>query len=280
MFDQLRRLAERLGGKGPHHRVVVNLFEDGYVKLDIHREGHKIGEIYFRRDDKDAENPRYSLYLGSDEEGNNEREEHVHDIEEAARHILSTESLWLKKKEVPAPVAFDPSFWSPMEQAPSGEYAMWWPTEDDPSFARSEVRGHIGRAYRAAEGIESYVLAELLYRLGILDQDTLRITFPDEPIYASFETPEGLPVVFSASREKGMRFHFHTKLTAAKYRNDFWQQFAEFVEMWRGGVEDAGAPFDLDAEVKPREWWTLTDEAVAAVESTGEPVRVVGAISY
>src|SRR4051812_39219796 len=119
---------------------------------------------------------------------------------------------WFKKREKPPAEDDDPpdeggydfldSFRPGPEPVPPGTYAMWLPSPGEPRFAPSDARRHIGRAYKAAAGIETFALADILRRLGAVGEDTRRVAVPDE--LASFPVlgPDEQVFVVSASQEK------------------------------------------------------------------------------
>lgn len=166
--------------------------------------------------------------------------------------------------------------WAVKEQPPVGKYAMWWPTPAEPSFINSEGRYHIERTYRAMTGIESYIFTALLTHLGIVSQGNGRQRLPEDLFSVHLKTHEGKSFLFSASREKGLRFHFHIEHFSEEDRNDFWNLFAEYAEGWRKAAEEKGLL--KDPESGSLEWWLLVEQAIGELETSGDAPQVVGAI--
>lgn len=166
------------------------------------------------------------------------------------------------------------------DQAPlPGKYAMWWP-HDNLSFSDSAGREYIDRAYRALDGIESRVYAAILHSLSALDKTVAAATLPEDLFSVYFFTKTKQPFFFSASKEKGLRFHFHTEQVDGEERDGFWMLFAEYAEASRRRIREE-ADFEEEAagaESRPLDWWLLTEEAVTVAESTGFSPAVVGSI--
>jgi hypothetical protein len=163
------------------------------------------------------------------------------------------------------------------DPVPPGTYAMWLPTPGEPRFTPSEARRHIGRAYRAAAGIETFALANLLRRLGVVGEGSRRVAVPDD--LASFPVlgPDDLVFVVSASQEKGIRFHFHQSATP-EYRNRVLAGWVAYLAFLRRAVNLSGAPLDEPRDQDPAAWWAAMDGAVTQMEGRGEPVQAVGQI--
>src|SRR5689334_16787313 len=96
---------------------------------------------------------------------------------------------WFKRRAAP-PADPDPAGGPPHEfldafrpgpdPVPPGEYAMWLPSPAEPVFIGSATRRHIGRVYQVAAGVETFALADLLRRLGVVGEDTRRVALPDD----------------------------------------------------------------------------------------------------
>ncbi len=158
---------------------------------------------------------------------------------------------------------FDPNQWSVLEQVPPGDYAMWWTSPEDPLFQNSPVRRYITQAFEALDGIEAEFYASILRSIRFADKDCGFAALPENmeaiPIRESGENI----VLLVASREKGIKFHFHITQTPVAFRNEFWRLFAEYATKW----SDANA-------IRPFDWWVLCEEASLTAESVGGPVTV------
>src|SRR5262249_53653694 len=136
---------------------------------------------------------------------------------------------------------------------PPGKYAMWLPSPDEPKFAPSATRKNIGRVYKAAAGIESFTLADILRRLGVVEEETRRLALPDELASVCTTGADEQVFVLSASQEKGIRFHFHESATPA-YRNKVLRGFVAYLEFRRRAIKLSGVPLDEPEDQQPSEW--------------------------
>jgi len=161
-------------------------------------------------------------------------------------------------------------FAKPEAPMPTGEYAMWWTTPEDPDFATSKTVASIDRAFRALEGYESYVLAAILKAVGAAEGDARRVPLPEDGLSLKIQGPEFAPVVVTAMQEKGLRFHLHTKSTSTKYRERFWKLFAEYAEERRSRAQERGFAMDEPSPNygRPQGWWEAAKRA--AVRHAGE----------
>ncbi|HEX2022303.1 MAG TPA: hypothetical protein VHH36_06285 [Candidatus Thermoplasmatota archaeon] len=133
---------------------------------------------------------------------------------------------------------------------------MWWTTDADPDFAASPAAAAIDRAYRALEGYETYMLGSIAANLEIAKTNG-RLALPEGSPSVHAEGPEGVRLLMTASREKGIQFHFHAKETDPAYCDRFWRAFAGAAERMRAGVDEAGAPRDPPTDEPPTRWWSF-----------------------
>jgi hypothetical protein len=163
------------------------------------------------------------------------------------------------------------------EPVPAGDYAMWLPSDEEPSFAASQTRREIGALYAAARGVETYLLAAVLRRLGAVEGQVLRVGLPAELTTFPVLGPEGRVFILSASAEKGIRLHFH-RSTPPPYRHAVLAALARVAVAIRDALERKGGGFDDAAEHPPQSWWALCESATAQIEEGGEPVEAVGQV--
>jgi hypothetical protein len=162
-----------------------------------------------------------------------------------------------------------------LEDIPPGAYAMWWATDDHPSFGESVAAKSIGRVYRALDGIETYVLVDLLRLIDAIETDSTRMAYPEEPLQIFVEGPEQQPLVLTISQEKGIRFHFNMNITPIAYRDEFLRQFAEYAESWKRRIEAAQRPKDQDWEPRALGWWELAEKvSIEAARRAEAPLQI------
>ncbi|MBI3854046.1 MAG: hypothetical protein HY298_27790 [Verrucomicrobia bacterium] len=215
--------------------------------------------------------------------------------EEAAAHFAGVqfiydqlegeEAIYFASAKLPAvdpvnPLApFDPFMLVRQEnKLPSGPYAMWWPTEDDSRFSDSPARPFIRRAYEALNGIETYVLAALLKGLGKVKDDTRSVVLSDELWAEPITGLEQMPMVISASVEKGIRFHFHPKHATASHRKRFWKVFCEYGESWRTAIQREGGVAEWAQESSALAWWEKVEAFAVQKEREDGSLSLLGAV--
>ncbi len=167
---------------------------------------------------------------------------------------------------------------SQVENVPPGKYAMWFPTPDEACFTESETRKHILRVYQALNGYESYVFASLLKDFKVLDEGDNRVDLPDSLFTVYLKEAEDNFLIFSASQEKGMRFHFPVENTSTFYLISFWQGYADYVETRRKMFEENGSPKDSAENANALGWWLACEQVILDEEKAGRLVGIVGTV--
>lgn len=90
----------------------------------------------------------------------------------------------------------------------SVEFAMWLPCDQDNLFASSPVIDKWTVAYTLTKYNWSYITADLLKTLNLVDEETFRLGLPDNFQAFAFLTTDDEQIILSLSQEKGIRFHF------------------------------------------------------------------------
>lgn len=166
---------------------------------------------------------------------------------------------------------------SSKDTLPDGEYAMWFPSQSEPAFSESKTRQNLRRIYKKITGIETYILAVLLRRLEVVDQEVMRVRFPNELATFPVVGPKEQTFVLSASQEKGIRFHFHRQHTSAEDRNQILEGFLALIENMKDAVAHADVKLDETIEESPAQWWAYCERVIALKEREG-PVQAVGKV--
>lgn len=142
-----------------------------------------------------------------------------------------------------------------------GRYAMWWRTETDTEFVNSKTIRMIHELYNTLDKYNSYFFGMLCQALGLITSDAPRVTLPDREASIPIKGPEFQSMFISASREKGIRFHFHTTAATVEYRDSFLALFLTFAKELRGKFEQMGLPEDPPDEQHeggPLGWWRFS----------------------
>lgn len=136
---------------------------------------------------------------------------------------------------------------------PAGDYAMWWETPGDEDVGSSPCIADIEAYYEALEGYQTYFLAAYAVRAGLVPEGTSRVALPKDLTFALC-APGDVPVLVTASEEKGVRFHLHSELVPASYRNNFMRALARAAKEMRAMAQQANAPRDVSALSPLRHW--------------------------
>lgn len=154
------------------------------------------------------------------------------------------------------------------------EFAMWLPSDNDPVITTSPVIGVWTDIYTITRYYWSYITADFLKVLGLVDEDTMRVSLPKEFQAFAFTTSEEEQAILSLSEEKGIRIHF-AKTTPLRYRLGFLKDFMSYCKAWKGLIDKNNAP--QDEELGFTEWWELALKTAVAVQQK-EPVESFGKI--
>ncbi|MDA0839270.1 MAG: hypothetical protein O2857_15990 [Planctomycetota bacterium] len=176
------------------------------------------------------------------------------------------------------PFAFDIFLKLSGEAATPGEYAMWWPENEEDRFCNSETHCLLNRIYAALDGIETYVNAMLLHNLDVLEEHepSFRVSLPQQPANIPILGPDGLPMLLSLSHEKGIRFLMHREQTAPACSKLFLKHLAEFVERIREDI--VHHQMRLDEASVAVEWFKSSVETIRLQESSGGELDAFGVV--
>ena len=206
----------------------------------------------------------------------------------AAAHFVGARKM-LAALRMPSPVFYAPK---PLPQAsatnpcvplspwhlrarpdkPDGEYGMWWAGPGDATFVGSRVHQAVRRVYEALDGRESFLYARLLQALGGPEVTLARAPLPpdDEPFSIAVDGPEDVVLYVTASRGKGIRFHFARHTTDPAYRDRFWTHFAAYAERLRRDLDLADANKDSFYEDRPLRWLERLEKHMRLATAGGD----------
>lgn len=154
------------------------------------------------------------------------------------------------------------------------EFAMWFPSEQDKLFNSSQTKEKWTKIYSITKDYWTYITADLLKTLSIVDKSTFRLGLPDTFEAFAFLTPDGEQVILSLSQEKGIRFHF-AETASINFRLFFLDNFISYCNAWKELVELNNGKKDEGLEFE--NWWLFLIETTIAVEKN-EPLTEVGKI--
>lgn len=154
------------------------------------------------------------------------------------------------------------------------DFAMWLPCEEDNLPSTSPLVEKWSILYDLTHHYWSYITADLLKTLGIIQNETLRMGLPEDFQAYPFLTADGEQVILSLSREKGIRLHF-AATTSLPYRIHFLDEFISYCQSWKKLIDRNKGKKDEDIGFTA--WWNMTRELVTGLKEK-EPVRSIGKI--
>lgn len=258
---KLRALAQTyIGPKGLLH-----------VGIEVEDHGEKVPVFVYPSADTDAANHFYAVYEFFEKRGVTPVYYAPEELPDAAEEINPFEKFSAKHLD------------GNKDYEPSEGHAVWWATEEEPEILKSRAVKSIDHAYKELNGIETYVLAALLKGAGYIDDEEVgRAALPDEMAFFPLEGPEGIPIIMTASREKGIRFAFPVKQAGRRYRDLFLHHFSNYCHYWKTQVEEAGAPkedYNDDSGMgSPLQHWKMVLGSFKQMQEKGDSVKEFGPI--
>lgn len=153
-------------------------------------------------------------------------------------------------------------------------FAMWLPCDQDKLFASSPITDKWSTVYTLTRNYWSYITADLLKTLKIVDEKIFRLRLPDDFQSFAFLAPGNEQIILSLSAEKGIRLHF-SETTSLDYRLSFMDNFIQYCKCWKELVDINKGTQDDDSGFQ--KWWAFTVETSIAIEEN-EPLTGVGII--
>ncbi|SEW01158.1 hypothetical protein SAMN05428988_1236 [Chitinophaga sp. YR573] len=154
------------------------------------------------------------------------------------------------------------------------EYAMWFPSDEDATFTGSPVTEKWTQVYSITKDYWSYIAANLLDTLGVIEKGMFRTDLPEDLQAYAFVTKGGEQVILSISKEKGIRLHF-AATTSLDSRLHILSKFILYCKAWKDMVGLTNEKPDEDPGFAG--WWNLLKKTSEDVEKN-EPLTGVGQI--
>jgi hypothetical protein len=149
-------------------------------------------------------------------------------------------------------------------------FAMWLPAEGDEKVASSPIIELWNSTYTASCRHWTYITADLLKVLKVLNGKTGRMELPREMVSFPFQTRDREQMLVSFSHEKGIRFHM-AESTPLAYRVQFLDKFLAYCTAWATLVDQLQGEPDEDIGFKG--WW---DSALSVALQTEKQKAVMG----
>lgn len=159
----------------------------------------------------------------------------------------------------------------------AGEYAMWWKSDEDPTFHNSITYEHLNKMYQIFKGYETYLTGYVLRQTRIKTEAQLeRTMLPENHVSYILAAPEGKHVVLDMSQEKGIRFLFSIKTTTKEYRERFLK--GAMVDFAANMIPLKQQNFPIDEQTDPNsyDWFNFMARMVKQKEEQGESIDKIG----
>jgi len=146
---------------------------------------------------------------------------------------------------------------------PEGKYAMWWATDDDKVFHKSEAYKWLSGIYEITKDYESYIAGFILQQLGLSkDKNLSRILLPEKNYSIVLEGPNHKKIILDLSQEKGIRFLFSTENASKKYVNQVLEGIMINLIVLLKQLKDANVEKDPKREPNSYDWFTFMTDVV------------------
>jgi hypothetical protein len=162
-----------------------------------------------------------------------------------------------------------------------GKAYMWWSSKPGERFSTAGSLPDMDRALRALDGYGSFFWVMLGKQLGVLPQDFRSSHLPDDPVVLYTKGPENQLLVFSVSKERGVRLHFPVEGTTITYRDNFWHNFAAMAEDFRAQAVGYKMPMNSPDDRQGLGQWEFMKKGIAEQENKGhDSTYQVGGIVF
>jgi hypothetical protein len=199
--------------------------------------------------------------------------------EEAAAHYSAARSL-LRQREQTTAVYYAPgpilparpaSVLEPLspghfvraeENRPAAEYALFWPSPEDPSLAASPDLPLLDRWFELLDGRFYLYLTMLAHELELLDEagdEPRLVALPAQPLALGLDGPGGIGLVLHASEKDGLYFACDTRTPAAS-RHLLLKHLVRSAGLLRSAADQRKAPVRAEERAIPAAWRARRDD--------------------
>lgn len=159
----------------------------------------------------------------------------------------------------------------------TGDYAMWWRTENDIRFSSSKTGQTLKKLYEIYEGYETYLLGYLIRQIRVNESTELkRVRLPESIISYVVAGPEDKKILIDVSQEKGIRFLFPIKETTTEYRERFLHGVMIDFLATRYSLHKNDAQKDPAHDPNSYNWFSFMLNMIEQKENEGEKIDLVG----
>jgi hypothetical protein len=161
---------------------------------------------------------------------------------------------------------------------PTEIIAMWWPIEGNEKVTGSQWAQDCDRMMKALDGISSYFMM-YAYRSFTGKELETRMELPDKFSTLYGRGPEENLIVMSASKEKGIGFHFPVQSTSPAYRDIMTYLIANWAESLRLYITQNNIKMDPSEMKQYLGHWESMMKVIGNYETQkGEKIGQIGII--
>jgi hypothetical protein len=147
----------------------------------------------------------------------------------------------------------------PDAERPDGDYALWWPTPEDPLLRDSPALSALDAWFEALDGYASYLFSSFVAVLELAGEGPSSkvelYALPDQPHMVAIDGPAELEMYLHASMAQGLWLAFDTRATSAVQRNRLLKIQALSARDFRAAAEAQRTP-PMPAEAgRALPWW-------------------------
>jgi hypothetical protein len=164
----------------------------------------------------------------------------------------------------------------PERERPGAEYAIWWPTPEEPRWVDSPALGHLDRWFEALDGYSYLLFTSFVKELNLAESDENQLfALPAQPMMVQVDGPGELMLYLHASKAEGMWLAFHTSDTSAAERNLLLKLLADLATRIRALIEERGIePSTEELGCALGSWHEVREQATRMESEEAEDMRI------
>ncbi len=174
-----------------------------------------------------------------------------------------------------------PHFSRPGKDRPAAEYALWWPTPDEPRLCGAQALAHLEAWFESLAGIHHLLFSSFVKTLELEEEDSESdslYALPAQALMLPLDGPGDLKLYIHASRADGLWLAFDVRQTSAADRNRLLGLLAGMARALRGMVDAPGRSGLLADRAEAVERWRRTRTEALEAEAAGKAGVQVGCI--
>lgn len=159
-----------------------------------------------------------------------------------------------------------PHFSRPAKDREEAEYALWWPTADEPTFAGSSALAQLDRWFAALDGYSTILFSSFVRVLELAgkpspDAEPQLFALPSDRLLVPVDGPGRTPMYLHASATEGLWLALDTR-TAPARRDALLKLLADLASGLRTAAERQGIPAREQDHAPLRSWQAVRTQAI------------------